>query len=126
MPAAKKNITFDDYKEGVDVSFKLGRVEGIQEMQAPLEDVRRQLADMLRTNTRLLQLLVTEDGYPDMIKLNPCAVRTILGFLQAEPKSKIQTNCYHNLLMVYETTTGKQYKYKGIHLKKGKRKRKSS
>ena len=100
-----RNITFDDLDRAVKAAYKLGLLDGRADVRGQLDDLRQQLANMLKTNKELLRPMLREYKQLDYIKLSPALVKGLLKILAVPPKTKR----YFDLKRKYEEATGEEF-----------------
>ena len=100
QPAA---IEYEDFDRGIRASHLLGVLEGRADMQTQMQDMQKQLKNMLTTNRNLHRLL--QEEYKSLIRISPRFARGILDTLK-----KVNCSQYEQLRRKYEAVTGEDYK----------------
>lgn len=106
-----KNVTLEQLDQAVKASYSLGLIDGNREKENQLNDMRRQLGNMLTTNKELLHPIKKGSN---QIKLSATVVRRILSILKklVKKSSRVEHQFFMFLKNKYEVQTGKKFIFK--------------
>lgn len=94
-------IKHEDFDRGLKASYKLGVLDGRDDIRNQLRDMQKQLKNMLVSNKHLYQLLHEAHKEELSIKITPCLARNIIKTLK-----DINNNQYYQLRRKYRLVMG--------------------
>ncbi len=107
----RNNISYEDFNQAVKAAYKLGKMEGEDNVRTQLLEARKLLKDMAVTNKEQWKLLNEEHKTERVrIGLMPREVRNILEILRKSTKGCTPNRQhYGRLKKKYEAATGEKF-----------------